>query len=43
MPEIDTSGMPEAEGAQRQWRSFLDRNQSIVVQVIGCARIPECA
>jgi hypothetical protein len=33
MPEMDTSNMAEAEGAQRQWRSFLDRNQSIIVQV----------
>ena len=33
MPEIDISGLPEAEGAKKQWSSFLDRNQSIVVQV----------
>ncbi len=33
MPDIDLSDFPEVEGAKKQWRSFIERNQSIVVQV----------
>jgi hypothetical protein len=33
MPDIDLSDLPEVEGAKKQWRSFIERNQSIVVQV----------
>ncbi|XP_023337907.1 ubiquitin carboxyl-terminal hydrolase 8 isoform X1 [Eurytemora carolleeae] len=33
MPEIDNTTIPEAEACRKFWKAFLDRNQSIIVQL----------